>query len=196
MERHKTVDDYIEAKSQWSEELSVLRDIFLETELEETVKWGAPAYTLNSKNVAGLAAFKEHFAIWFHNGVFLKDSKKKLVNAQEGTTRALRQWRFESMKEIDPKLIKEYILEAIQNEKEGKKMKPAKPKKAVIPDELKAALEDDAKLKDMFDSLTPFKQKEYAEHIGNAKQEKTRISRLEKSIPLILEGKGLNDKYR
>ena len=195
MERYKTVTDYISGNQKWGKELQVLRDVIVETELVETVKWGVPYYTINGKNVVGIAAFKEHFALWFTQGVFLKDPHKKLINAQEGTTKGLRQWRFESMDEIDPAILKAYLEEAIENQKAGKVIK-AEPKKFDIPEELQEALNKMPELKEKFDTLTPYKQKEYYEHIGNAKQEKTRVSRLEKSIPLILEGKGLNDKYR
>ncbi|MCG8575994.1 MAG: YdeI/OmpD-associated family protein, partial [Flavobacteriales bacterium] len=107
----------------------------------------------------------------------------------------LRQWRFSKMEEIEADLLKEYLLEAIQNQKDGKMIK-VEPKKVEIPAELKDALAKMPELKVKFEALTPGKQKEYSEHIGSAKQEKTRLSRLDKSIPLILEGKGLNDKYR
>ncbi len=197
MERHRTVDAYINSSAKWKEELSVIRSILLESELTEEVKWGAPIYTLKGKNVIGLAAFKNHFAVWFHNGVFLKDKEKKLLNAQEGVTRPLRQWRFENMNDIDPQILADYITEAIVNEKAGKKISPKKSsKKLELPDELKDALNENKELESKFNSLTPYKQKEYAEHIGSAKQEKTRITRLDKSIGLILDGKGLNDKYR
>ena len=82
------VDDYIERHSKWSAELEQLRKVFQQTELIEEVKWGAPTYTLNGKLVAGMAAFKNHYAIWFHQGVFLKDTHNKLVNAQEGVTKS------------------------------------------------------------------------------------------------------------
>jgi uncharacterized protein YdeI (YjbR/CyaY-like superfamily) len=196
MERHKTVQDYIESQADRKDELLFLRDLLLETELKETVKWGAPCYTIHSKNVIGLASFKSYTGLWFHQGVFLTDKNKVLINAQEGTTKALRQWRFQSIKEMNPKLISQYILEAIQNQKDGKEIKAVKAKKADTPLELKNKLSQDNVLKSAFDSLTSGKQREYAEHIGTAKQEKTRLNRLEKAIPMILKGEGLNDKYK
>ena len=195
MKRHKTVQDYVDSHPEWQTELILLRDILVESELEETVKWGAPCYTINGKNVIGIGAFKSYVGLWFHQGVFLKDPEKVLINAQEGTTKALRQWRFNELSEIDAKLVQQYIEEAIANQKAGKEIKP-ETKKFDMPAELKAALANDTNLKARFDGLTLYKQNEYLEHIGSAKQEKTRISRLEKSIPLILEGKGLHDKYR
>ena len=95
MEKAKSVADYIKKHPHWKEELTKLRDVFNSTELVEDVKWGAPAYVLNGKIVSGLGAFKNHIGIWFHQGVFLKDQQKQLVNAQDGKTKALRQWRFE-----------------------------------------------------------------------------------------------------
>ncbi len=180
----------------WAEELELLYSIVRDTELEETVKWGGPCFTIGGKNVLGIGAFKSYVGIWFHQGVFLKDAKKVLVSASEGKTRALRQWRFQSKKEINPKLIKAYIVEAIENAKEGKELKPEAKKKSALPDELKSALKKDKKLNSMFLALTPFRQREYIDYILAAKQEKTRIARVEKSLPLIQDGKGLNDRYR
>ena len=196
MEKHHSVQDYIEHHKNRKSELLFLREIICETELEETVKWGAPCYTIDDKNVIGLAAFKSYVGLWFHQGVFLEDKQKVLINAQEGTTRALRQWRFTSIEEMNPKLIKAYIVEAIQNQREGKVIKALKAKKVDVPAELKTELSQNNDLKKAFDLLTPGKQREYAEHIGVAKQEKTRVSRLSKAIPMILNGVGLNDKYK
>lgn len=196
MKKSKTVQDYIESHPERRDELVLLRDILNETELEETVKWGAPCYTTNGKNVIGVGAFKSYVGLWFHQGVFLKDPKKVLVNANEENTRALRQWRFDSVEEIDVELVRKYVEEAIKNQKSGKEIKPVKAKKVDIPDELSGALKSDKDLKAKYEALTPGKQREYAEHIGSAKQEKTRISRLENAIPLIMKGVGLHDKYK
>ena len=190
------INSYIQKNSHWKEELNSLRSIFQKTELKEEVKWGIPAYTLNGILVAGLGAFKNHYAIWFHQGVFLKDTQKQLVNAQEGKTKAMRQWKFTVEDTIDSKLARSYILEAIANAKAGKKIKPQRKKELVIPILLLEAFNKDKNLAKQFDKLSPGKQREYAEHVGNAKREATQLSRLEKCIPFILEGKGLYDKYK
>jgi len=196
MKVDKTADDYFEARDQWGEELRVLRRIMLSTDVEETIKWGAPAYTVNGKNIIGLGAFKSFFAIWFHQGALLSDKENKLINAQEGQTKALRQWRFSSIDEIDEQLVMNYVLEAIANQKEGKVIKPAKKKPLIIPDELSKAMEEDGLLKERFDELGLTKQREFVDSIAGAKREETRIKRLEKAIPLIRAGKGLYDKYK
>ncbi len=196
MKKNKTVEEFIAKKSEWNKALQILRSIMLSTEMTETIKWGAPTYTVNDKNVIGLGAFKSYVGIWFFQGVFLKDDQKKLINAQEGKTKGLRQWRFTSIEEIDRDLILQYVQEAIQNQKEGKEIKPEKSKTVKMPSELIRILGEDVKIKESFELLTPFKQKEYIEYITTAKREATRLSRLEKIKPMILMGVGLNDRYR
>ncbi len=195
MNRASTVDEYIVKSPQWAEELMLLRSILLTTELKEEVKWGGPIYTLNGKNVVGIGAFKAYVGLWFHQGVFLKDEAGVLVNAAEGKTKGLRQWRFQSMGEIDPKLVSKYVEEAIENQKAGKEIKPEPKKEVEFAEELAAALKDDA-LRKAFEALTAAAQREYKEYIQAAKRPETRVKRVEKITPLILEGVGLNDKYR
>jgi uncharacterized protein YdeI (YjbR/CyaY-like superfamily) len=191
----KNVAEYIDKHKDKAPSLLRLRDVMLSCGLEEVVKWGAPVYMHKGENIIGLAAFKSYVGIWFFQGVFLSDPDKVLVNASEGKTKALRQWRFENEAELDEGKIRPYVLEAIQNQEAGKKLK-AQARKVAIPEELTAAMEADADLKQKFQSLSPGKRKDYCEHIGGAKREETRMSRLEKAVPLILAGVGLHDKYK
>lgn len=196
MKSTKSIQGFFEKHSEWNTELQFLASIIEETELEGTIKWGAPTYTINGKNVLGIGAFKQYVGLWFHQGALLRDEQKKLHNAQEGVTKALRQWRFNSVEEMDAQLIKAYILEAIENEKQGKRIKPTKGKPLVIPAELQTALDNNPQLHARFEALSLSKKREYCEHIGSAKKAETRANRLSKSIPLLELGKGLNDKYR
>lgn len=196
MDASKKVTEYIEKHEKWHDELTKLRSIFQKTELTEEVKWGAPTYTLNGKLVAGLAGFKNHYAIWFRQGVFLKNKENKLVNAQEGVTKALRQWRFEKDDPIEPDLVLKYIQEAIENAIAGKEVKPKRKKDVTIPPLLEKAFKDNKKLASAFKKLTPGKQREYANHIAEAKREATKENRLQKISPMIIKGKGLHDKYK
>ncbi|WP_115462396.1 YdeI/OmpD-associated family protein [Winogradskyella aurantiaca] len=193
-----STEEYIAQHPAWAKELTLIASIFEETELEGTIKWSAPVYTLNGKNVAGLGAFKNHYGIWFFNGVFLSDPKNLLINAQEDKTKALRQMRFSKGDLINKILIKSYLIEAIENEKLGKRITPERgqSKSVVIPEHLAILLKKDAELNRCFMELSPFKQKEFCEHIASAKREATKLSRLEKIKPMILSGIGLNDKYR
>lgn len=198
MRKGSTVDEYILADESWQEELILLRSILNDSELVESIKWSAPSYGINEKNVIGMAAFKNHVGLWFYQGIFLKDPQKKLMNAGEGKTKANRQWRFKFLDEIqeNAEILKAYIEEAIENIKQGKEIKPTKHKEVLIPIELKEAFDKNHVLKEQFESLSQFKQREYANHVSSAKQESTRIRRLQKVIPMIELGIGLNDKYR
>lgn len=179
----------------WGDELELLREILAKTQLVPATKWGGEVYTFSGKNVVGIGGFKNYFTIWFFNGVFLKDPKNVLVNAQEGVTKALRQWRFDSKETIDEKLILHYIEEAIENEKLGKKLAPVK-KETIISDFFQNQLLADLELKKQFEKLTPGKQREYLEYIDSAKREETKLARMEKIKPMIVSGIGLNDKYK
>lgn len=180
----------------WAEELDLLKAIIKKTGLQETRKWGIPVFTYNGKNIVGIAGFKSFFSLWFYNGSFLEDKKQVLINASEGQTKALRQWRFRSMTEIDESGITAYIQEAIENEKQGKRLKPQKKEQLPLPSQLKAAFQEDPTFAESFASLSPAKQNEYLEHIHSAKQEKTKQSRIDRMRPLVLQGQGLHDKYK
>jgi len=196
MKRSKTVDEFILDAKNGREILIVLRDLLNSTELVETMKWGAPTYTVNGKNVVGLGSFKAYTGLWFFQGALLKDPKKVLINASEGQTRAQRQWRFESAEEIDPELVLEYVNEAIENQKQNKVVKAERNKPLILPNEIKDEFEKNKVLKQQFNAFTPGKRREFANYISAAKQEKTRYARLQKIIPLIQQNIGLNDKYR
>ena len=179
----------------WAEEIEMLKSILNTTPLVETTKWGAPVYTYKGKNVVGVGGFSNFFTLWFYKGVFLKDECGLLINANEEHTKSLRQWRFTCKSQIAEKLVREYIMEAIAIEEAGLAIKPEK-KAVEIPELLQEKLDADTGLKVAFETFSPYKQKEFCEAIATAKQEKTKLARLEKIIPLILEGRGLNDKYR
>jgi len=146
----------------------------------------------------GFSAFKAWTGLWFYQGVFLKDPARKLINAQEGTTKGLRQMRFASIQEIEEsrEIILAYLREAIKNQKEGKAIKPERNKPVDIPEELNDVFNLNTALRDGFNALSLSKRREYAEYVGSAKLTETRKKRLEQVIPLILKGTGLNDGYR
>lgn len=194
MEMSKTVDEYIIRNKQWQEELIYLRKLLVGTEMEETIKWGFPVYTVDGKNVIGLGAFKSYFGLWFFQGVFLKDEKKRLVTA-DGSAQGMRQWRFSCFEEIEEALILRYIEEAMENQKAGKMIKPQK-RELVIPPELQEVLDDDPILAESFKALTHTLKREFAGYILSAKRAETKKSRLQKMKPYILAGRGLYDKYK
>ena len=195
MKTEETKPHFWDKTNQWENELEILKTIIDKTELVETNKWGGIVYTINNKNVLGIGGFKNFFTVWFFNGVFLKDELNVLVNANEGVTKALRQWRFISKNEINETQLLHYIKEAIANEKNGLSIKPER-KEVIISDFFSNELQLDKIFKIAFENFSPYKQKEFLEYIDTAKQEKTKISRMEKIKPMILGNIGLNDKYR
>ncbi|MCB0662712.1 MAG: DUF1801 domain-containing protein [Saprospiraceae bacterium] len=193
----KTVDDFFQSVDpKWLPTLTLLRKLCNQTELMETLKWGMPVYTINNKNVVGIGAFTAHAGLWFYNGSFLRDEAGVLLNAQEGKTKGMRQWRFEEGDEIPDKLVLAYLKEAIENQKQGKEIVADKNKKWPIPSVFQIELDTNPALLEQFNGLTPGRQREYLEYLNEPKMEKTVISRMQKCIPIILEGKGLNDRYK
>ena len=191
-----TVDEYIASKPEHADALAKLRRAVHIKPLDETIKWGAPCYTHNGKNIVGLAAFKAYVGLWFHQGALLADPDGVLIDASDGKTKALRQWRFTAAKDIKSTAVKAYVKEAVKLAEAGQEIKPARNTPVAIPPELAAAFKADPKLKAAFEALTPGKRRDYAGHIADAKRDATKQARLEKITPMIRAGVGLHDKYR
>jgi len=187
------VDLFLRKAKKWREESEKLRMILLDFPLTEELKWGEPCYTLQGKNVVLIGGFKEHVTLLFFQGALLKDTHRILV--APGNTQAKRQIRFTSLQQIlaMEAVLKAYIREAIEVEQAGLKVKLRKHSDYVIPQELQKRLDEIPALKAAFEALTPGRQRAYMFHISKPKQSKTRESTVEKCIPQILAGKGLND---
>lgn len=177
----------------WREELELLRQLVLETGLKEEIKWGAPVYTHKGKNIVAVAALKDSANIGFFKGVLLADKHKILQ--QQGNLQSDRIVKFTGTEEIErlKDVLKAYVLEAIEIEESGKKVE-FKKNPEPMPGELLQALEEDASFKKAFYALTPGRQRSYNIFISQPKQEKTRLSRVEKCKPRIFEGKGWNER--
>lgn len=188
------VELYIEKAKQWKDEMTLLRSILLETALTETIKWGKPCYTYNDKNLVIIQDFKNHCDLGFFTGALLKDPEKLLEKAGENTQSA-RQLRFENLADIKKKkaTIKSYVKEAIENEKQGiNPVVEGKPELEEIV-ELESIFKKNKAFTKAFKALTPGRQRAYHMFFAGAKQSETRISRIEKYIPRILDGYGIND---
>lgn len=194
--KDKQGPNWYQSRGNWQEAEELMQEIIQQTSLKKEFKWGSYIYTHKGKNVIGWGGFKNFFSLWFYNGVFLTDRDKHLISASEGKTKALRQWRFEDVKDMNAEKIAAYIQESIQTIDEGKELKPTKSPMKAPAGLLLEALQTDPTFAESFQALTPGKQKEYIEYIDEAKQEKTKQSRIEKIKPLVLAKKGLNDKYK
>jgi uncharacterized protein YdeI (YjbR/CyaY-like superfamily) len=191
---HPKVDEFLSKAKKWKEEYETLRKIVLDCELTEDYKWMNPCYTFEKKNIVLIHGFKEYCALLFPKGALLQDSHSILIQQTENVQGA-RQIRFTNVQEIVEKeaILKAYIYEAIEVEKARLKVKAKKPEELIIPEELQHKFDEIPALKDAFTTLTPGRQRAYILYFSAAKQSKTRESRVEKSIPNILNGKGLND---
>ncbi|HLP06509.1 MAG TPA: YdeI/OmpD-associated family protein [Paludibacter sp.] len=188
------VDFYFDKAGNWQEELEKLRAIMLDTPLNEELKWGCPCYTYGKSNVVIIHAFKNYCAMLFVKGALLNDPLGILVRQTENV-QAGRQVRFTNLREIvelEP-VLKNYVAEAIEVEKAGLKVGFKKTADFSIPEEFQKRLDEMPELQAAFDSLTPGRQRAYLFYFSQPKQSKTRESRIEKSIPKILQGKGLDD---
>lgn len=190
----KVVDRFLDRAQKWKEEMKLLRKICLDCGLTEDFKWMHPCYTLKGKNVVLIHEFKEYCALLFHKGALLKDTENILVQQTENV-QAARQIRFTNIDEIITleSTIKAYIFEAIEVEKAGLEVKMKKVSEFDIPQELQQKFKEDPALKTAFKALTPGRQRGYLLYFSQAKQSKTRVSRIEKYIPKIFDGKGVND---
>ena len=187
--------DYFFTKAQkWQKEFQLLREIVLGCHLVEELKWGHPCYTFEKRNIVLIHGFKDYCALLIFKGALLKDKKGILIRQTENV-QAARQIRFTSVREI-VKLkptLKTYIYEAIKVEEAGLKVPVKITSEYAVPDEFQVKLNKNRKLRAAFDALTPGRQRGYILFFSSAKQSKTREARVEKSIPQILEGRGLND---
>jgi uncharacterized protein YdeI (YjbR/CyaY-like superfamily) len=188
------VDGYIRKNKKWQAELRLLRMILLDTPLVEQIKWRVPCYTFESGNVALLGAFKEHCVLSFVKGALLKDPDHVLVKPGENT-RSVRVIRFTDVEQIRARetIIKDYVDQAIELEKAGRKFDFQNSAPMAIPEELRIKLDRHPDLKEAFTLLTPGRRRAYLLYFSAAKQSKTRTARVEKWMPKILEGKGLHD---
>ncbi len=185
---------FFDKSTKWQDAYQELRELVLSFDLTEELKWGCPCYTYDKNNVVLIHGFKDYCALLFMKGAIMKDPKNILVQQTENVQSA-RQIRFANLNEIvkQKKVIKSYIKNAIEAEKSGVKIEMKKTTEYKIPDEFQSALNEMSELKSAFYKLTPGRQRGYLLYFSSAKKSKTRNERIEKYIPKILDGKGLDD---
>jgi uncharacterized protein YdeI (YjbR/CyaY-like superfamily) len=179
----------------WQKEADRLREIALDCDLTEEFKCGKPCFTFLKKSAVIVIPLKESCALAFFQGALLKDPKRILQKAGEHT-QAGRWIKFNSVKDVTSlrSTLTDYIYEAIEIEESGKKVELKKSSEYAIPAELQAKLDENAILKAAFEALTPGRRKSYIFHISSAKQSKTRVARADKCVPMILSGRGFNER--
>jgi uncharacterized protein YdeI (YjbR/CyaY-like superfamily) len=186
------VDFFFNKASKWQKEFGKLRKIVLDCGLAEELKWGKPCYTFQGSNIVLIHGFKEYCALLFIKGALLKDPQHILIQQTENV-QAARQIRFTQSREIVEPVLKAYLKEAIQVEKAGLEVTYKKTAEFNMPAEFQKQLDESSALKTAFHALTPGRQRGYLLYFSAAKQSATREARVQKCLPQILKGKGLDD---
>ena len=181
-------------RERWKAEIAEMRRVLADFEMKEERKWGKPTYTVDGKNIVIIQGFKEYIGLGFFQGAVLKDPEKVLV--QLGRVHAARVMKFTSVKDIKARAatIEAYVREAIAAEKAGLRMKPKKTSDIPVPEELTERFRRDPRFKRAFEALTPGRQRSYLYHFAGAKKSATRVARIEKAMPAILEGRGFLER--
>jgi uncharacterized protein YdeI (YjbR/CyaY-like superfamily) len=186
------VDGFFKNAKQWREEFEKLRAICLDCGLTEELKWGKPCYIYQGNNIVLIHGFKNYCALLFFKGALLKDPESILIQ-QTANVQAARQIRFTNVRQIRQSILKAYIKEAIEVDQAGLEVTYKKTSEFSTPEEFQNRLDNSPSLKKAFNALTPGRQRGYILYFAGAKQSKTREARIEKCIPQIVKGKGLND---
>jgi uncharacterized protein YdeI (YjbR/CyaY-like superfamily) len=191
--RNSKVDAFVGRAKKWRAETEKLRSILLDCGLDEDLKWGKPCFSVDGKNVAIIQPFKEHCSLLFFKGALLRDTHG-LLRSQGANTQSAMRLEYTSEAQIKKGVLSSYVKQAIAVEKAGLKVDFKAKRELELPEELTKILKKDKKLAKAFDALTPGRRRAYVMHFSAAKQSATRTARIEKHIPKILAGKGMNDR--
>jgi uncharacterized protein YdeI (YjbR/CyaY-like superfamily) len=191
--KNPKVDEFVSRAKAWQGEMRKLRSILIQCGLDEELKWGKPCFMFEGRNVAIIQPFKEHCSLMFFKGALLKNSPGLLRSQGENTQAALR-LEFTSEGQVKKTMVESYVKDAIAVEKQGLKIDFKAKRELELPPELTQILGKNRKLAKAFDALTPGRKRAYVLHFASAKQAQTRTARIEKAVPMILAGKGMNDR--
>lgn len=191
--RSSRVDAFVNRVTNWQDEIRTLRSILLDCGLDEELKWGKPCFTFEGSNVAIIQPFKAHCSLMFFKGALLQDTHGLLRSQGKNTQSAMR-LEFTSKGQIKKTVVTSYVKQAIAVEQAGLKVDFKAKRELVLPEELRRILGNDEMLAEAFQALTPGRRRGYILHFSAAKQSKTRTARIERCIPKILAGKGMNDR--
>jgi uncharacterized protein YdeI (YjbR/CyaY-like superfamily) len=187
------IDAFVSRAKNWQGEIQALRSMLRDCGLDEELKWGKPCFMFEGRNVAIIQPFKEHCSLMFFKGALIQDTHS-LLRSQGGNTQSAMRLEFTSKDQIKKAVVKTYVKQAIAVEKAGLNVDFKAKRELELPQELTQILNKDSKLAKAFHALTPGRRRGFVLHFTGAKQSKTRTARIEKCIPKILAGKGMNDR--
>lgn len=188
------VQEYVDTLPPWSKKICIkLREIILgmDSEIVENWKWG-PNYNLNGM-LCGFGAFKKHVNFVFFQGTLLRD-KHNILLANPNNVRD-KHLRFTNLKEVDEALIREYLAEAIENNKQGKKVLQADDQTVALAPDIQREFKSGGVL-NYFNSLTYTQRKDYINWIADAKKDETRKNCIIKAVEMLNNKETLNKSYK
>lgn len=193
--RNPEIDAFIDGAARWQKEMMELRQVLLDCDLTEEVKWGKPCYTAHGGNIVIMQPFKPHLSLMFFKGALLDDPEGILRSQGENTRAALR-IEFTSPEQVTGRssTLKSYIEEAIAVEEAGLEVPKKKVADYEVPAEFEERLREDETYRAAFEALTPGRKKSYLIHFSGAKRATTRERRIEKCRDKVLEGKGFHER--
>ena len=193
MNGNPVLDTVFSDAKKWRAEALSLRQVLLQAGLSEELKWGKPCYAHDGKNICIIQRMNHFLSLMFFKGGLLKDPDG-ILEVQGPNSRAGYRIRFTSVQEVVSReaSILACIKQAIAVEKAGLKME--KSKDLEYPEELVEKFDDDDEFKQAFERLTPGRRRGYLMHFCNARQSKTKVTRIEKCRPAIMIGKGLQER--
>ena len=178
----------------WAAGLQALRELCIDQQLVETLKWAHPCYLHRERNIVIIGAMRGDFRLSFFDAALLKDANG-VLERQGPNTRHPDMIRFTDTAQVATKeqTIRAYLQEAMSYAEAG--LRPAKEDSAIeLPRELAEALSADPELALAFGSLTPGRQRSYVINLNSAKKPATRVARIVAFRDRILAGKGAQER--
>ncbi len=193
MTKNPKADKLFSNAKNWVGEANLLREILLECDLTEEIKWRSPCYIHNGKNICIIQRMAGFLSLLFFKGALLKDPDD-LLEPQGPHSRVGYRMRFTNVEDVltAAKSIKAYVQEAIEIEQAGLKVEPQNDFK--YPGELVEKFDADPDFRSAFNNLSPGRQRGYIMHFSNAKKSETRAARIERFRQKIFDGKGLLER--
>jgi uncharacterized protein YdeI (YjbR/CyaY-like superfamily) len=195
MPRDSRIDEYIDRQAEFAKPiLRHLREAIHAAcpECEEGIKWSMPAFLYKGKQLAGMAAFKEHATFGFWRG-------SELVDARPGQASAMGQFgRLTKVEDLPhPEELDALIREAMALAESGTKPVRNKTVKDALepPQDLLSALAQNPAAEATFNGFAPSCRREYVEWVVEAKRPETRAKRIAQAVEWMSEGKKRNWKY-
>lgn len=196
MKTDKRIDIYIDKAQAFAQPiLGEIRQRVHEycPEVEETMKWSFPHFTLNGKILCSMASFKNHCSFGFWLAPIMTISERDFKQDGMGDL-----GKMTSLADLPSEnQFKAMILEAVELTLTGKTISKVAPKEVIVVEskDLLLALKNDPNAILTYNAFPPSQKKEYNEWILDAKTDATKEKRIAQAVEWMSEGKIRHWKY-